>query len=233
MDKSPDRLIDKSQVRGWLDLRRPSLAFSSDGKTLGTARPGQVTLWDVATRRELTRHDMDASSWSFSPNLGTLAYGRNDGTIILWDMLGSFEIGSLMGHTKPVLRLAFSPDGKTLASTASESRYSVTLWELATRREKATLTGHKHKIFSVGFSPDGQALATASYDQSVRLWDVTTGRMITTLKGHLSLCIAGIFLWGTGRLQQNALGYELDEGAASLSAGRGDGGQCLPGLGAR
>jgi WD40 repeat protein len=80
--------------------------------------------------------------------------------------------------------LAFSPDGKTLASGSSDA--TIKLWDVATGKEQATLKGHKAGVICVAFSPDGKTLASGSNrdDTTIKLWDVATGKEQATLKGH-------------------------------------------------
>jgi WD40 repeat protein len=87
-----------------------------------------------------------------------------------------------MTHDGEVSSVAFSPDGKTLASGSLDR--TIKLWDVATDNEQATLQGHTGLVWSVAFSPDGQMLASGSEDTTIKLWDVQTGQERVTLKGH-------------------------------------------------
>jgi Tol biopolymer transport system component len=94
---------------------------------------------------------------------------------------------TLRGHASDIYAVAFSPDGKTLASGSGDG--TVKLWEVATGKERATLKGHTNLVWAVAFSPDGKTLASANYDRTVKLWEVATGKERATLRGHTS------FVW--------------------------------------
>ena len=79
-------------------------------------------------------------------------------------------LGFQWGHSAGVWSVAFSPDGKTLASASGDQ--SVILWEVASRQAIGEpLKGHSAQVMSVAFSPDGKTLASASADKTVMLWD--------------------------------------------------------------
>ncbi len=80
-----------------------------------------------------------------------------------------------------IMSVAFSPDGKTLASGSK----SIKLWDAVTNgTNTATLEGHTGNVSSVAFSPDGKTLASGSQDTSIKLWDVASGKNTATLEGH-------------------------------------------------
>jgi WD40 repeat protein len=93
-------------------------------------------------------------------------------------------VATLRGHKDMIMGLAFSPDGKLLASGSHDG--SVCLWDIKKRQVRKELHGHEpgHFILAVAFSRDGKLLASGSSDKTVKLWDVDTGKEQATLPGH-------------------------------------------------
>ncbi len=91
-----------------------------------------------------------------------------------------FRAGTVrLRHGGPVAAVAFSPEGKVLASAGWD--HSVRLWDRATGRELHRLGGHRDAVFSLSFAPDGKTLASAGKDKTLRLWDTTAGKELKQL----------------------------------------------------
>jgi WD40 repeat protein/serine/threonine protein kinase len=96
----------------------------------------------------------------------------------LWRLRHSW-LGSLQGHTAGVVSVAFSPDGRRLASGSWDR--TIKVWEAKAGKELLTI---KDAHGPVAFSPDGTRLASASQGRTVQVWDAATGQLTLTLKGH-------------------------------------------------
>lgn len=151
------------------------------------------------------------TDYAFSPDATRLAAAHAYIGVWLYDANDGTELTLLTGHTEPITSVAFSPDGKTLVSGSHD--LTIRLWDMSTFEHKMTLLGHTGIPTVFAFSPDGNTFASGaqhssgifgnkedllpkageSIDRAIRLWDIKTGKLKTTLTGQIGWITALAF----------------------------------------
>jgi WD40 repeat protein len=170
-----------------------SVAVSPEGSLLATGgSDGRVRVYDARTGALQRAIGAGGRAIAFSPDGKSLACGglEMDKMVKVWDPRTGRRLRTLAGHKTAdpgnlyaeVYALAFSPDGKLLASAGRDKL--VLVWDLETGKPPRRLAGHEDTVGSLAFSPDGKTLAGGGDDKTVRLWDPATGRLRATFRGH-------------------------------------------------
>jgi WD40 repeat protein/tRNA A-37 threonylcarbamoyl transferase component Bud32/cell division protein FtsL len=181
-----------------LDGDCAGLAFAKDGRTLVTSTSyhnikGNLTLWRMPDGIKLASHTADiqllspATSFAATPDLSLAAYatGSSPGQrIAVMNLRTGTNLWTAVAAKVDITALAFSPDGKTLASAAGFAESDIRLWDVATGKEIGKLAGHGSWVSSLVFSPDGKKLISSSADQTIRTWDVADQKCLDVLRGH-------------------------------------------------
>jgi WD40 repeat protein len=168
------------------------MAFSADGRTLVTATGEGITFWRAPDGSKLAEFKVKQRSLptgtgvAISYELGLAAVSlENDrvGVVSLHD--GRLLWSALASNTGlGVSALAFSPDGKILASGDCYTDPDIRLWDVATGSEIGRMLGHQAWVSSLAFLPDGKRLVSSSADQTIRVWDVASRQVLNVLRGH-------------------------------------------------
>ncbi len=171
-----------------------SLSYSSDGLHLASVsgvgdQTGEVKIWDAADGRELiSLRCFDGPAWcvEFSPDGRRVAVGTGvaihddvaqaiPAEVLVWDLATRKLVFRLKGHRAAIRSIAFSPDGRCLAS--ADDSGTLKLWDTGTGEEVPAFADADQPtaaLTSLAFSPDGRRLAVAGLDLSITLWDASS-----------------------------------------------------------
>ncbi len=196
-----------------------SLAYHPQGTGLATgSADGTLTVWDADTGDVIydvaNAHQSFIYALAYSPDGTRIATGGDDATVRVWDSETGERIAELPPADNWILRIAFSPDGNTLAYTTATQPGEmpfVTLWNVGDEELIGRFpTGHGGWVRDLTYSDDGTRLLTASYDGTLRLWDAATGAPLSQpITGHANAVWDAVFIPDTTQAASVGRGGKL------------------------
>lgn len=192
-----------------------SVALSNSGKLIAWQEDRVVKIFDLDLGEIIEEIDVRGKFMQFSPDDTCLVLEGKE-YINFWDIKSNKLVKTFDCCQRNRMALAFSPDGKLMASGSYEA--TIKVWDVATSKELYTFEQHTSCVSAVVFSPDSKFLVSGSYDQSVRFWDMKTGEEVCCLTGHSSTVQSILFtpdgqqlIVGTGHvdLQNTITVYQL------------------------
>ncbi len=163
-----------------------ALAFSPDGKILasgGGSFDPKIRLWDMRTGdeiRTLKGHNTRVLALAIAADGQTLASGSDDSTLNFWNLKTGDLSYRFMEPASNIMSLAISPNGQTLVSGGLDG---LKVWDAIKQRPVTTLLPYE-SVYSVAISPNNLLLASGSKDATVKVWNLASGELLATLKGH-------------------------------------------------
>ena len=190
--------MTKEQLRSALEAK--DLALEAKEKELQRAEIAEIealsisceAYWLANKELEAMVAGLRAARRIFNPDIRKIVPNYTKGRTFgrLWEVISNIhEANRIEGHSNGVRSVAFSPDGKTIASGSDDN--SIKLWNLE-GKELCTFTGHSNGVLSVAFSPDGKTIASGSGDSIIKLWNLE-GKELCTLTGHSGVVISIAF----------------------------------------
>lgn len=164
--------------------RTPNVQFSGDGKTLAIIENDGYATWDIVTRSEIASHNPVVEWFEISPERfmlsqdgALLVTADEHGTVAVRETKNTKQLHLVTtGYTKPFTALAFSHDGKTIAS--GDSTGTIQLWDTHTGTKQSTIKTAAHKIEGLAFATDNAILTAATDQEDIIQWDITTSKQV-------------------------------------------------------
>ena len=151
----------------------------------------EVKIWDLAKKdviKSIRKNREKVTAVAISPDEKYALSGDEDNTIILWDINTEKIIRELYGHRDKIKALAFSPDGN-YALSGGESQ--LILWDIKKKKSVKEMKAKKLSVSTLAFLPDGKyAVSGARSSDYLRIWHISTGQCLRSLKSHKSASLS-------------------------------------------
>jgi WD40 repeat protein len=174
--------------------RVTTVAISSNGLIASAGVDGMIDIWSSVAHQAMPpiRGVSEIFAIAFTPSGNRFAVGRADGTIQLFDVVGPVAVEAPTrrdAHPGGVMGLAFSPDGRLLASGGADSH--VRSWNAESLAPVRDMAGHTATVTDVAFNADSTRIASGGNDKTVQMWDVASGgRIGDPMRGHGGLVLS-------------------------------------------
>jgi len=178
-DEMPEAFICAS-----FDPKGDTLAIAGEMKG---ASPVGLILWDLKNdcQHVIIKNNLSSvRAFAYSRDGTRFATGHTDGAVRVWDAATCRQLAELKGHANWVSLVAFSPDGKTLATFGIDYHFQIVLWDIGTEKAKKTFNFTEDSPYFRGvvdaltFSPDGKVLAATGRDGAIRFINPETGDVV-------------------------------------------------------
>ncbi len=169
------------------------LVISPDGRLMisgGSDKTIKIWLLGLTDERSidylatLKAHQLAVNGVAFNPIEGEVSFASvgTDRRVILWGMETKTPLNIFTNHTQSVKTLAFSPNGKLLATAGDDG--SILIWDVDCRKLVQTLSAHRWTISALSFLADSNTLISASWDGNIKFWHLNSGQEIDCLSTH-------------------------------------------------
>ena len=202
----PHLVADYSSPPPFVERTYGEPLFQTESEVVGLAYAADDTLWSIEESgilrqwsregRLLSRNfltDLE-TIWAFNGDATLLASASDD--IVIWDLGG--RVRQRMPADSWVMALAFSPDGKVLASGHDDGH--VRLWDTATGKQVGEIEAHRQQVSAIAFRSGHPHLATAGEDRTINVWDLKTRKKVCSFIGHSDRIPSLVWLPGSNNL---------------------------------
>ena len=176
--------ILKPQAEHGADITR-RFAMNRVGRMFAAAlQDRSIRLYAAENGDEMQRMQDEflSTSLAFSPKGDIVASGTVDRVVKLWDIRSGECVGTLEGHTYPVLSLSFSPDGDQLVSGSGDT--TLITWNLDSQSKIHQMKGHGFYVVTVDWDPNGNRIVSGSVDANICEWDSNNGDLLGRHDDH-------------------------------------------------